>query len=544
MKVRINTLKHKRFPLNSMTYDEPASTPNVTYRTANNPVDVENLQNMSKGHYFSLYQIIADGNADNAISEIISSGIGSNIDIQVKVNALTLSEGDKVSLVIRDDSDGISSMDKYATYGVRNTQKTALNACGCGPKNAPATDVRVRTTHNGKSSFITDFKVGTKIGDLDTPYLDLPHGTEVSMTVDAKYMLNEIFRCDGKRGMDDTDDVSELAACLDENLGFLYAGTLTKYPHIKMHLSVIAEIAPNSKPIELWNKEVLPLGPVFPQNDNLPVYHGSGLIAPFNDQVGDIQAVFNCGKVCPSRPSNLGYYSKSESVQYWVFRVMGRAIAVSEELVPNVHGHPNFNGIVGEVDLDAPTAKHLPQMLTTKTGFAKKDEQTLIRRLYKLIPGLSTKIRKMASTSEHDMLCHAVAYRADPNYQKKGENTAVFREYNVGRFVVAKIDVIDFLRHIGYEVKSATAGLSELNQAKCYLEECAKSNNPELNDIKLVQLCAPAFATNLQEQVDSYNREYAKSRRYKGCRLELVDITRMEGIDYDAIHANYSRKKH
>jgi hypothetical protein len=541
MQVRIN--KKKVFPLNNLTHDASANTQEVTYRVANNPADVDSIRGQAQGHYKSLDHIIADGNADNGISEIIHTGIGSRIDILVKTNSLTIAEGDKVTAIIRDDSDGISDMDKYATYGVRNTQKTILNACGCGPKNVPAYNMVVRTTHNGTSSFLTDFKVGTKIGTLKSPYQDLPHGTEVSLTVDAKYMLSEVFRYDGTRGMEDTDDVETLARCLDENLGFIYAGTLIKYPHIKMHLKVVTELAPGTKPIVHWDNDILPLGPMFLQNDDLPVYSGLGAIAPFHDQIGDIQAAFQCGRVRPSRPSILGYYSKRESVQYWVFRIMGRALAVSKELVPSASPHPNFNGVVGEVDLEAPTARHLPQMTTTKTGFTAEDEKVLLRRLYKLIPGLSTKIRKLASTTEHDMLCHAIAYNADPHYQEKGANTFVFREYDVGNFVTAKIDVIDFARNIGYEVKSTCAGLVELNQAKCYLEECAKSNDANLRDIKLVQLCAPSFSDKLQMQVDAYNREYSQSRRYKGRRLELVDITRMDGIDYDTIHANYSRKK-
>jgi hypothetical protein len=125
----------------------------------------------------------------------------------------------------------------------------------------------------------------------------------------------------------------------------------------------------------------------------------------------------------------------------------------------------------------------------------------------------------------------------------ESDTPKVFSEYNIGKYVKKIIDIINFYEGIGYEVKAGKATLDSFAQAKMYLEALAESSNPELSAIKTVRLLSNGFVKGLDEEVRAYNQRLSRTHMYKGYKLELVDITKFPGANYEEVHKAFSRKK-
>jgi hypothetical protein len=535
---------NKNISTTEKTYEATVTceTPDYIVHTAQNTPNIDEVTELAKGSYYAVRDMIAEC-WDDGYSAIIASGIGANLTATVITENPSIVDGNEITIKVRDDGPGIADINGFMTYGCKRNQQTALNACGCGPKNIPATKMTVRTTHNGRSFIIDSFAIGAKYHEMKQVFTDLPHGTEFNFTIDAKYLRNEIYRHDGKQGAPVTDVFSLLCEYLEENLGFIFAGTMLNNPHITLQLTSEEHIG---KHVHTDTVVIEPVYPMFNMNtqseDDVPYYHEKTTMDAFNKKPGEIDVHCCCGRAVPNRPSKLGYCGKSSATQYWTIRVMGRAVGYTDDLAGCKQKHPDMNGVMGVVDMYAPTAAYLPKMETSKTGFKKEDEKVLHKRIFDLVPGLTHKLNELVGPNEHTMLCNNIVNALIPagthDYQKR-----IFREHNVGSTVKAIIDIIDFEHQRGYEIKPTKAGLSALLQARCYLEEMAVNNDPCLNQIKTVWLCAPSFVKGLQEKTDEYNADFNRSRRYRGCKIKLVDIRDVPGANFAEVHQLFSRKK-
>jgi hypothetical protein len=511
-----------------------------TTRKANNKPDVERIRQLHNGSYFSLGGMIGEC-VDDHFSAIRHTGVGSVIDIEIISTKDEISANDTITFITRDDGPGIADFDAFLTYAHKGQQQTVMNAYGCGPKSISAKELLVRTTHNGESCFVTSFAVGTDVTNVTPAFTDLPHGTEFQFTVSAKYLLTEIYRHDGKRGANDTTEFALLCEYLKENLAVVFAETMLRNPHISVNVTVKRQYEDggcdkNTRPLK-------PLYPVFKKDGQIPYYHGSQPIPAFQEQPGDINMIYQFGVVTPNRPSLLGYFGKHEDCQYWMCRADGRVIGYTERL-GYAKSHPDFNGIMGIVDFEAPSADYLPQTHISKTGFKDEDKVRVQEVIYSCVPGLSKLMKDLSGPSEHDLLCsNIITHMLTNSGANESDTPKVFSEYNIGKYVKKIIDIINFYEGIGYEVKAGKATLDSFAQAKMYLEALAESSNPELSAIKTVRLLSNGFVKGLDEEVRAYNQRLSRTRMYKGYKLELVDITKFPGANYEEVHKAFSRKK-
>lgn len=530
-----NTSTEKAFAATA-THETPA----YTIVTADNVPDMDRVTDMAKGSYSALHDIIGECQ-DNAFSAIIASGIGSHISIRIVASAPVVQPGDSIEFTVRDDGPGIADVHAFMRYGDNSQQFTALNAWGSGPKGIPANSVTVRTTHNGQSYQIQSFAVHAPIAHMNDVFNDLPRGTEMTFSVDAQYLLNEIYRHDGVRGANETNDFATLCSYLEENLGAMFAGTMLVHPEIKVTLRA----EHTGKPKHIDEYDVEPLYPVFSTEktaENLvPFLHKTCKIPAFNKQKGEIELEMTCGQATPNRPSQLGYYRKASDTQKWSIAVMGRIIGYTKDLAGGKAIHPDFNGVMGVVNMNARVASYMPKMRTSKTGFMDQDEKVLHAKIYEQVPGLAQKLNELVGPSEHQRLCRNIINHLEPNPDNL--DAQVIPEVNLGTMLKALLDIADYRNGIGYEIKPTKAGLKELLQARCYAEEAATHSDPRVQSLRTIRLCAPSFVKGLKEQADKYNKEMSRTRTYKGYKIELVDIRDVPGANYDEVHKMFSRKK-
>ena len=500
-------------------------------RAADNNPDVNRLIEENKTQHRATHEQIAEC-VDNSISDFEANGIGDTIIIKI-----TEGEDDTVEFIATDNGSGIANLDAAATYANTDHAQTTKNAHGFGPWQVDAENAKVETTHDGHSAFIkAPFVVGVKIWESKKVFADLPHGTRWTFTIKREYLRNEIFRVGEDHGATPTNDFVLLCKYFAENLGMRFSSALRNHPEYR--IIVIAQ----SKDGTTTPINVEPMYPVYktevtPKGD-IPKYtKGDKSFASYHTN-GSFNINFQVGVAEPNRPSLLNYFNPSQSSQCWYIELADRIITRTDGLSDIKVKHPDFNGMIGVVRISAATAQDAPQTLPSKNHFKDADFTKLKKSIFGLVPGLTHVLKQYKSKETfHSVLCNALA----GNLRKTGAH--VLTEYTIDEVTEETVDVINFDKRCAYEMKTAGAGIPDVNQVYGYAEALLANASPLVPcPVDVIYLAATKFADGVIEKINRYNTSLEKT----GVTLRIVPVilAEMEEINYrEERNKFYAKKK-
>lgn len=507
------------------TYEATTSN-NYTIRTANNNPDVAELIKEGSGQYNALHE--AGGECfDNSFSAFIATGVGDTITFEVT------DCGEKIECVATDNGPGIADIDQAITYGSKKGQQTVMNSHGFGPGQMDAEDMSLQSTFNGHSvSVKAPFVPGVKIKEYKKTLADLPHGVRWKFRLDVDYLRNECMRHADEHGAPYTEDFMLLCAYLAENLGFVYHPILLKHPNYR-----IIVIAHSNNTTKTFTVE--PLYPVFQKDKKEGTYQYTEVtrkVKAYHNMPGYIILNGRVGYAVPNRPSLLGYFAKAQESQCWYSTLGDRVIARTQALSGTNKVHPDFNGMMGIVHIEAETAAHAPRTTVSKTGFANKDATTFKKQIYRLVPGLTQKLKKYKSKDcLHDAICENIANAMEKN----GDD--VQREHMPTTDTKEELDIINFSKGVGYEIKPRVASVADVNQANGYIQTLlASATVMEPCPISVMYLCATSFPEEVMNKIAISNRFLEAA--HVGVRIETINLHHMPEAKFRETQAEFRKK--
>lgn len=363
--------------MNQTTYANVLSS-----RAAKNPINIETIMDAMRGHYGALSPMIMEI-ADNSSSNYELHRVGGNIRIRI----FRIGDG-LVRVTITDDGTGIEDIDAALALGNRQGKKTALNGWGHGIKNIPGWDIVVRTT-NAKGSFMVvgPLVEGVQIQECER-FSDLPHGTEVSFTIEEKMLVASNRRWGSKDGKGRISKFFTLVQCVVEDIGLVHGMRMQKLGY-----SIVVEACDGCETVEFKVKPLVPVIAPFSRLDEsicasrktmgtkqIPAFNGDGLIT-LEYCVGTNETEIDSIKE---------YFAPNRAhAQGWYIYMNGRFIGKTATL-KGTKLHNSENGYMGVVNIIVDYAAQAPRTAIAKTGFVEEspDYNRLLDELYELCPNM------------------------------------------------------------------------------------------------------------------------------------------------------------
>lgn len=488
-------------------------------RVANNVPNTNRLIEENKTQHRASHEQMSEC-IDNSFSDFEKNGIGNTVIVNIVEG-----QDETVEFTVTDNGSGIADLDAACTYANTDHAQTAKNAHGFGPWQIDAIDATVYTTHNGKSSFVSaPFVVNVKIHTSKKVFEDLPHGTKWEFTIRREYLSNEICRVGEDHGAAPTNDFLLLCEYFAENIGFRFSKDLLEHPEYR--ILVVAQSKDNT--VKTINVE--PLYPVFQTltttHGVIPQYTaGTESFSSYHTK-GKFTIDYQVGLAEPNRPSLLKYFAPCQSSQCFYIALANRIITRTDGLSDVKAKHNDFNGMMGVVYIHAETAQDAPQTLPSKNHFKEADFTKLKKTIFGLVPGLTHTLKQYKGKETfHSILRDRLA----ENLSASGNR--VLTEYTVDDVTAETMDAINFTKRCAYELKTGTAGISDVNQVYGYVE-CLLANASPLVPcpVDTVYLAAQKFVDGVSTKVDRYNASLEKA----GANVRIVPIllADMEEINY------------